>query len=204
MEVFFSNAKILLSIYVSCLRRFRLQINVCFPGLRVGEMEKDCLVAYGTSMLLYERLMVSSDQFEAQVTFICFCTLHAHNEFQHGVLDETKWIQVFSGIHVEKLSILYEGRGVAALVVQKKSLGTSLHVKVTCSIAHRSNCIYLFFETLQLNNCLIGHFHQLQVFPWLLPSGPQISNLIEQHLTIIFCTSDANFTERVLPESVPK
>ncbi|XP_011003287.1 PREDICTED: DNA-directed RNA polymerase III subunit RPC2 isoform X2 [Populus euphratica] len=40
-------------------------------GLRVGEMEKDCLVAYGTSMLLYERLMVSSDQFEAQVCRAC-------------------------------------------------------------------------------------------------------------------------------------
>ncbi|KAJ6969516.1 LOW QUALITY PROTEIN: DNA-directed RNA polymerase III subunit 2 isoform X1 [Populus alba x Populus x berolinensis] len=54
-----------------CFIRFRLQINVCFPGLRVGEMEKDCLVAYGTSMLLYERLMVSSDQFEAQVCRAC-------------------------------------------------------------------------------------------------------------------------------------
>lgn len=108
--------------------------NVCFPGLRVGEMEKDCLVAYGTSMLLYERLMVSSDQFEAQVTFICFCTLHEHNEFQRGVLNETKCIQVFFGNHVEKLSILHEGRGVAALVVQKQSLAHHCMLKLPAQL----------------------------------------------------------------------
>ncbi|ELA40928.1 uncharacterized protein VICG_02017 [Vittaforma corneae ATCC 50505] len=37
-------------------------------GLRLGEMERDCLIGYGTSALLNERLMVSSDIFEA---FIC-------------------------------------------------------------------------------------------------------------------------------------
>lgn len=40
-------------------------------GLRVGEMERDCLIAYGASMLLYERLMLSSDAFEAQVCRKC-------------------------------------------------------------------------------------------------------------------------------------
>lgn len=30
-------------------------------------MERDCLIAYGASMLIFERLMVSSDPFEVQV-----------------------------------------------------------------------------------------------------------------------------------------
>lgn len=33
-------------------------------------MERDCLIAYGASMLIFERLMVSSDPFEVQVLFL--------------------------------------------------------------------------------------------------------------------------------------
>uniref|UniRef100_A0A914M5F4 DNA-directed RNA polymerase subunit beta n=1 Tax=Meloidogyne incognita TaxID=6306 RepID=A0A914M5F4_MELIC len=40
-------------------------------GLRLGEMERDCLIAYGSSMLLTERLMVSSDQFAVEVCTEC-------------------------------------------------------------------------------------------------------------------------------------
>lgn len=40
-------------------------------GLRLGEMERDCLIGHGTSMLLMERLMISADQFSVHVCQHC-------------------------------------------------------------------------------------------------------------------------------------
>lgn len=40
-------------------------------GLRVGEMERDCMVGYGAANILYERLLVSSDLFAADVCHNC-------------------------------------------------------------------------------------------------------------------------------------
>ena len=65
-------------------------------GLRVGEMERDCLVAHGTSLLLVERLLVSSDPFQASVCQHC------------GLLATSGWCQYCkSGARVRDVRLPY-------------------------------------------------------------------------------------------------
>ena len=54
-------------------------------GLRLGEMERDCLIGYGASMLILERLMISSDQFEVQVCTKCGVLGYYHHVLQSGM-----------------------------------------------------------------------------------------------------------------------
>lgn len=61
-------------------------------GLRLGEMERDCLIGYGASMLLIERLMKSSDEFTINVCDKCgligysgYCTTCATGQLMSTV-----------------------------------------------------------------------------------------------------------------------
>ncbi|XP_012459628.1 DNA-directed RNA polymerase III subunit 2 [Gossypium raimondii] len=59
-------------------------------GLRVGEMERDCLIAYGASMLIFERLMVSSDPFEVQVCRKCGLLGYYSHKLKTGICSSCK------------------------------------------------------------------------------------------------------------------
>mmetsp|Transcript_4278 Transcript_4278/g.8185 ORF Transcript_4278/g.8185 Transcript_4278/m.8185 type:complete len:1346 (+) Transcript_4278:111-4148(+) len=65
-------------------------------GLRLGEMERDCLIAYGASNLIMERLMHSSDGFSANVCLTC------------GLLQYQNWCQYCrSGENVADIRLPY-------------------------------------------------------------------------------------------------
>lgn len=40
-------------------------------GLRMGEMERDCLLAYGASEILKERFLYSSDEYKCPICVTC-------------------------------------------------------------------------------------------------------------------------------------
>lgn len=59
-------------------------------GLRVGEMERDCLIAYGASNLIYERLMISSDPFQVQVCRLCGLLGYYNHKLKAGICSACK------------------------------------------------------------------------------------------------------------------
>uniref|UniRef100_A0A2P2MN82 DNA-directed RNA polymerase n=2 Tax=Rhizophora mucronata TaxID=61149 RepID=A0A2P2MN82_RHIMU len=71
-------------------------------GLRVGEMERDCLIAYGASMLLFERLMISSDPFEVQVCRVCGLLGYYNQKLRTGICSTCK-----SGDNISTMKLPY-------------------------------------------------------------------------------------------------
>lgn len=73
-------------------------------GLRLGEMERDCLIAYGASQLLLERLMLSSDAHEVDICETC------------GLMGYRGWCQTCKSTrHVSRMTMPYA----AKLLVQE-------------------------------------------------------------------------------------
>ncbi|EON61783.1 DNA-directed RNA polymerase III subunit RPC2 [Coniosporium apollinis CBS 100218] len=82
-------------------------------GLRLGEMERDCLIAYGASQLLLERLMISSDAHEVDICERC------------GMMGYQGWCQTCKTSRgVVKMTIPYA----AKLLVQEMM---SMNIKTT-------------------------------------------------------------------------
>ncbi|CAI5930828.1 unnamed protein product [Closterium sp. NIES-64] len=71
-------------------------------GLRLGEMERDCLIAYGASMLILERLMISSDQFQIQVCTKCGLLGYFHQKLRVPMCSLCR-----TGEHVAELRLPY-------------------------------------------------------------------------------------------------
>ncbi|CAM8947079.1 unnamed protein product [Rhodiola kirilowii] len=71
-------------------------------GLRVGEMERDCLIAYGASNLIYERLMLSSDPFEIKVCRVCGLLGYFDYKLKTGICSTCK-----NGDNISSLKLPY-------------------------------------------------------------------------------------------------
>ena len=85
-------------------------------GLRLGEMERDCLIAYGASQLLLERLMLSSDAHQVDVCETC------------GMMGYNNWCQSCqSSRGVVKMSMPYA----AKLLIQELM---SMNVKASLQL----------------------------------------------------------------------
>jgi DNA-directed RNA polymerase III subunit RPC2 len=85
-------------------------------GLRLGEMERDCLIAYGTSQLLLERLMLSSDKHEVDVCEKC------------GFMGYSNWCQrCRSSRGVVKMTIPYAAK---LLIQELLSMNVTARLKL--------------------------------------------------------------------------
>lgn len=83
-------------------------------GLRLGEMERDCLIAYGAANLIMERLMHSSDAFSANVCLSCGLLQY---QVRIRVKTERLWMyEVYMPLIFVPLLLIRIGASIADLV----------------------------------------------------------------------------------------
>lgn len=91
-------------------------------GLRLGEMERDCLIAYGASQLLLERLMLSSDAHEVDVCEAC------------GLMGYQGWCQTCKSTRgVARMTIPYAAK---LLVQELLSMNVLVRLKLEDEFPH--------------------------------------------------------------------
>jgi DNA-directed RNA polymerase III subunit RPC2 len=93
-------------------------------GLRLGEMERDCLIAYGASQLLLERLMLSSDAHEVDICEVC------------GLMGYQGWCQTCKSTRgVTRMTMPYAAK---LLVQEMLSMNVSVRLKLEDEFPHPS------------------------------------------------------------------
>ena len=91
-------------------------------GLRLGEMERDCLIAYGASQLLLERLMLSSDAHEVDICETC------------GLMGYQGWCQTCKSTRgVTKMTMPYAAK---LLVQEMLSMNVLVRLKLEDEFPH--------------------------------------------------------------------
>jgi DNA-directed RNA polymerase III subunit RPC2 len=91
-------------------------------GLRLGEMERDCLIAYGASQLLLERLMLSSDAHQVDICEIC------------GMMGYQGWCQTCKSTRgVTKMTMPYAAK---LLVQELLSMNVLVRLKLEDEFPH--------------------------------------------------------------------
>ncbi|KAF2840277.1 DNA-directed rna polymeras-like protein III subunit [Patellaria atrata CBS 101060] len=96
-------------------------------GLRLGEMERDCLIAYGAAQLLLERLMLSSDVFECDICDVC------------GRMGYKGWCQSCKGKgRVNRVELPYAAK---LLIQELGSMNIKMVAKMSDEFPEREGCI---------------------------------------------------------------
>jgi len=91
-------------------------------GLRLGEMERDCLIAYGASQLLLERLMLSSDAHQVDICEKC------------GMMGYQGWCQTCQSTRgVTKMTMPYAAK---LLVQELLSMNVLVRLKLEDEFPH--------------------------------------------------------------------
>jgi DNA-directed RNA polymerase III subunit RPC2 len=91
-------------------------------GLRLGEMERDCLIAYGASQLLLERLMISSDAHDVDICEVC------------GLMGYQGWCQTCQSTRgVTKMTMPYAAK---LLVQELLSMNVLVRLKLEDEFPH--------------------------------------------------------------------